>query len=596
MKKLILSFAVAVLCGPATAQQYIIVDNEMPILASDVDKITYEQDEQFGSRLLPAVLAADPKAQIFSGALQETGLAETLYNYEYEDYPPGENYYTSTGDYSGNYRVYYYNVNRNKMFTMFVETDDVLAAQGISNIDQLKAYAKKVYDVVYPEDTDISDPKDSRNSFNRFMAYHILPFGCNYWNLTYYDGKQTDKVVDTDMTDIAAWYGTVMSNASLKCSYPMGADSGVYLNRRGLKDGPDKYGKQIRGAKVVPGDSNDSDPFTHQAFNGYYFYIDRMLVYDKTTQEDVLGSELWRVDFKALSPDIMNNAEDLRGNFYDSSDNPKNGKNYAYSFNCLENITAENTTAPLLASRAISYYSIYLCDEVWIPGVGGIFTIKLPPLPPGEWEIRMGTSAQNVRPHIRVSLNGQVTLDSLNLTLSYYDRDMPFGDMPFKKEILDYMVKIFFEITQKGDNQYLVRDIKTGETILLYHDPYRLLADYYILDFAGTDPSTGTDLDWNERANTYRQQAINDYFNTVNLPKVMKAPDECRCNNGGSGNWISLSEYNICVRYPLGRITTDGKTDNFLRIESLSDGKPGANNELAIDYFEFVPKPIYDNE
>ena len=505
MKKLLFSITLAALCVPAGAQQYIIVDNELPIQASDVDKITYEQDEQFSSHLLPAVLAADTKAQLFSRALQETGLVETLRNYEYNDYQATNDYYPIGTDGYGSLIKCWYNTSRNKMVTVFIETDEALAAQGISNINQLKAYAKKVYDAVYPEDADISDPKDPRNSFNRFIAYHILPFGCTYWNLTYYDGKQTDKVIDTDMTDIAAWYGTVMSNASLKCSYPMGSESGVYLNRRGLKDGPDKYCKQIRGAKVVPGDSNKSDPFTHQAFNGYYFYIDRMLVYDKTTQEDVLGSELWRVDFKALSPDIMNNAEDLRGNFFyiGDSEDTTNGKNYAYSFNCLENITAENTNAPLLASRASSIYCTYLCDEVWIPGTGGIFTIKLPPLPPGEWEIRMGTTANESCPHIRVSLNGQVTINSLDLTQKYDEAD---------------------------------------------------------------------------------------------FPGKMKAPVECRCNSGGSGNWISLSEYNICVRYPLGRITTDGKTDNYLRIESLSDGMPGSNNELALDYFEFVPKPIYDNE
>ena len=502
MKKLILSFAVALLCVPTTAQQYIIINNETPILVSDVDKITYEQDEQFSSHLLPAVLAADPKARLFSGALQETGMAEMLCNYEYEYYPPKENYSIMTGTWEP--IVYYYNTNRNKMFTMFVETDDVLAAQGINSIDDLKAYAKQVYDAVYPEDANVSDPKDPRNSLNRFVAYHILPFGCTYWYLTSYDGKDTDKCIDTDMTDIAAWYGTLMSNASLKCSYPMGSESGVYVNRRGLKDGPDKYGKQIRGAKVVPGDSNNSDPFTHQAFNGYYYYIDRILTYDKATQEDVLGSELWRVDFKALSPDIMNNAEDLRGNWYSyDSQDVKDGRNFIYDWNCLENITAENMNAVFLAHRAVSMYDLYLCDEVSILGVGGSITIKLPPLPPGEWEIRMGTTAQGSRPKLKVYLNDQVTIESLDLTQNY---------------------------------------------------------------------------------------------NESEFPGKMKAPEECKCNNGGSGNWVSISEYDISVRYPLGRITTDGKTDNYLKLEYISDGTSGNNYELALDYFEFVPKPIYDNE
>jgi hypothetical protein len=287
----------------------------------------------------------------------------------------------------------------------------------------------------------------------------------------------------------------------------MGAESGIYLNHRGLKDGPDKYGKQIRGAKVVPGDSNDSDPFTHQAFNGYYFYIDRILAYDKATQEDVLGSELWRVDFKALSPDIMNNAEELRGNFwvYDDShpEDARNGRNYAYDWNCLENITAENMNAPLLIHRAVCYYPTYLCDIVRLPGDGGSITIKLPPLPAGEWEIRMGTNTQSYRPTLKVYLNDQVTIDSLDLNQNYDEAD---------------------------------------------------------------------------------------------FPGKMKAPVECRFNNGGSGNWASISEYYDNVRYPLGRITTDGKSDNYLRIECLSDGEKGDRYNLDLDYFEFVPKPIYDNE
>ena len=53
MKKLLLTVAVLVLCMSVTAQQYIIVDNELPIQASDVDKITYEQDEQCAMLFCP---------------------------------------------------------------------------------------------------------------------------------------------------------------------------------------------------------------------------------------------------------------------------------------------------------------------------------------------------------------------------------------------------------------------------------------------------------------------------------------------------------------------------------------------------------------
>ena len=203
----------------------------------------------------------------------------------------------------------------------------------------------------------------------------------------------------------------------------------------------------------------------------------------------------------------MNNAEELRGNFLVYDDNhpedARNGRNYAYDLNSLENITAENMNAPLLIHRAVCYYPTYLCDMVRLPGDGGSITIKLPPLPAGEWEIRMGTNTQSYRPTLKVYLNDQVAIESLDLTQIYDESD---------------------------------------------------------------------------------------------YPQKMKAPVECRFNNGGSGNWASISEYYDNVRYPLGRITTDGKLDNYLRIECLSDGEKGDRYNLDLDYFEFVPKPIYDNE
>ena len=83
MKKPLLLLTLVALVTPATAQEYILVDDDVPIFSSDVLEITYETDEQFGQRLLPGILAADPKTQLFSQALQLTGLADTLRCYWY---------------------------------------------------------------------------------------------------------------------------------------------------------------------------------------------------------------------------------------------------------------------------------------------------------------------------------------------------------------------------------------------------------------------------------------------------------------------------------------------------------------------------------
>ena len=547
-------------------------------------------------------------------------LVDTLRIYEYDDYEYTDaKYYYKSHTWS---EVAWYNKVRRKMFTIFAETDDVLATQGITNISQLKAYAKQVYDEAFPEDAAVSDPTDRRNSLNRFMAYHILPFGSSYWYLTYYDGKMTDKYVDTNMTDINTWYGTLMPNGSLKCSYPMGNDRGIYLNHRGLTDGPDKYGKQVRGAKIVASIDGD-DPFTHSTFNGYYYHIDRILAYDKQTREDVLGSELWRMDFKALSPDIMNNAEELRGNYLaddsnstpDDSPTPKNGRNYIYKWDCIENIYDSTTkryqelsynTVGVVARRAHCNFWSWQGDEVNVFG-NFDFSIKLPPLPAGEWEIRMGHCALETRPDVRIYLNGQVTIDSLRLCRFYYSADMPFHEQSVRSEILDYMFQNVFVVTKLSDGSYLVMDVKTGEQMLRKTDPYGrssyygnnysyngLLTQSPIRNFSGTDPVTGEIVDWTERANEYRELSTKDYIAT--LPKIMLFPRELfHFNSSGYQYRYTDEQIQRTVRYPLGRIKTDGRSDNYLRIEYLWDGLYGNNNELQLDFFEFVPKSIYEN-
>ena len=475
MNRLLLSIAVAALSVPASAQQYILVNNEQPIPAEDVVNITYEEDSEFKNRPLPNVLADDARVTLFCQALQLTGLADTLKTCEYAGYktPKEQKYYYKVFQWN---EVAWYNAERLKSFTVFAETDDVYAANGISNIDHLKAYAKQIYDEAYPEDAAISDPTDRRNSLNRFVAYHILPHGNSYWYLTYYDGLMTDKYTDTDLTDIATWYATMMPHASLKCCYPMaGDDSGLYLNRRGLKDGPDKYGKQVRGAKILAGEGEGKDPFTQRAYNGFYYYIDRILAYDQQTREDVLGSELWRVDFKTISPDIMNNAEDLRGNYLVDDDLnkpdarviPHNGRNRVYQWNCIENIQSDLTkaNAGIIARRAHAANPVWQGDEMDVLGDFCPITIKLPPLPAGEWEVRMGVYAHERRPDVKVYLNGQLTIDKLKLSKLYNVEQPLWLQSSYEEELRDYMTKTVFVVTERDDYTFLVTDVRTGEQI-----------------------------------------------------------------------------------------------------------------------------------
>lgn len=595
MNRLLLSLTVAMYGVAASAQQYIIVDGDAPILASDVEKITYEKDDLFDQILLPGALAHDSKTTIFSQALQLTGLADTLKTYVYAHPDPSDEprYIYKSHTHT---EISWPFQRKFKEFTVFAETDEAFAGQGITNLEQLKVYAKQVYDEAFPEDAGITDPKDRRNSLNRFVAYHILKHKSTYWYLTAYDGTQIGAFFqNTNLADIAAWYGTLMPHASLKCSYPMGSEKGIYLNHRGLMDGPDKYGKQVRGAMVI---ADGELGFDHECFNGCYFLIDRVLAYDKTTREDVLGSELWRVDFKTLTPEIMSCAEDLRGNYLgedidnvpDDSPNPKNGKNIYFKWDRMENVTGDTArnNMGLVHRRAHLYYWSWQGDEVNIFGDFDM-TIKLPALPAGEWEVRMGVCVLPVRPALRIYLNDKVTIDSLVPRWEYYDDTMSFNEVPFTTNVLNYMKDNYFKVEQKEEGQYLVTDVKTGEKMLMTFDPYiNLLRQYNIRRFEGQDPTSGETVNWDERANLYREQAKSEYIAT--LPKIMRGGPECTV-----GMRDDIKNARGMVRFPLGRITTDGKSDNYLRIEVLPD-KMGNNYEGQFDYFELVPKAVFDNQ
>ena len=432
MKKLILTLTATAMLMPAAAQQYVIVDNGVPILLDDIEKITYEKDDEFETRMLPGKLAADPKTSLFSQALQLTGLADTLQLYWKPDYMPSPNryYYYKAGFWN---EVAVTDIRRLRLFTVFAETDDVYAAQGINNLDDLKAYARQVYDEAFPEDAAVSDPTDRRNSLNRFVAYHILGHGAHYYHLTGYDGNLMQNFYDRDKADIATWYATLMPYASLKCSYPAGQEAGLYLNRRGLKDGPDKYGTQIRGAKLVPYDYASlagGDIYTHPAFNGYYFYIDRILAYDRTAREQVLGSERWRVDCTTLSPDILNidtKQRDLMTVDGDPSVADQRYVNHAFFWD-IENFWAAKSLSPLIARRSRCNFWDYEGDEMLIFDNFDV-TVKLPPLPAGEWEIRLGNCNIEGCPKITAYINGQQTSDEIDLSLRYY-RGMPESEIP----------------------------------------------------------------------------------------------------------------------------------------------------------------------
>lgn len=386
MKRIVFLIVLAVATLAANAQQFVVIkthEGEEVIPADDIESITLEPDADFHARLLPRAIAADERTQLFGQALQATGLADSLLAFvdpSYPDMTEAERtvfVYSTTG-------LYEMPEVRKIAFTAFVETDEVFQAQGIRNLADLTARAHKIYDPFYPEDADVQDPTDRRNALNRFVAYHLLNRGSTDETLTLRPG-----FFDRELADVADWYQTFLPEGTLKVSRPNGTEEGLYLNRRGVQDRPDKYGVKVRGAKIIPAADG---LLTQVTSNGSYYYIDAILAYDEQTRCVALN-ERWRIDFTTLSADFMSSGlrnQDWKGDAQWEKNTPTFLSTY------LENFVFKEKTNVAMTNYHNYYWSYGGVEVNIVPNPVDVpcdFSLHLPMLPEGDYELRLGTVA-----------------------------------------------------------------------------------------------------------------------------------------------------------------------------------------------------------
>lgn len=357
------------------------------------------------SDMLPTIISQDENCRIFAAMLNETKVANLMFAYLDRTYTIGSDSIDWTNPSlvvptAVEYDNVAYPEYRYFKFTAFVPTDDVFMNKyGISPddpnlLDELEQIAHEHYDEVYPADAAITDRADRRNALNRMVSYHCLNRQGTYYTLTGEDGMTLEKNWDRDYADIADWYETLMPHSIVKCSFPFGGRStiGLYLNRRGVKAGADYYGVYKRGAKLTNPDNYKTN---HQALNGYYHYIDDVIFYDRETQTEVFNERM-RIDCSTLSPDFMNQGgrgHQPKGRKYGTLDNSKTIDNKMQCIGFKPGYTQyfefNNKTHLHVRARVPSFWS-YQGDEVTILGAFD-FKVKIPPVPTGDYEIRLAT-------------------------------------------------------------------------------------------------------------------------------------------------------------------------------------------------------------
>ena len=226
------------------------------------------------------------------------------------------------------------------------------------------------------------------------MAYHLLDRLGNYNDLTL-TGDIARYMTVPNSVDATDYYETMCPFTMMQLSY---VSSTMYINRRGIGS---NY--TIKGTKVLsPSESGNKD---QGALNGVYHYIDDIIAYS-TQVRDVVFNVRMRIDATTTSPEFMTSGARGREG-YDECTGFKNGY--------LKNWKFTDETLVSCRNRHQNFYS-YQGDEVILLGQYD-FTIKLPPVPEGTYEVRLGYCRWDTRGVIQAYFDGQPCGIPLDLRL-----------------------------------------------------------------------------------------------------------------------------------------------------------------------------------
>lgn len=362
---------------------------------------------------------------IFMKALNQTGYADLLVQTEDANYTEGDKIVQSIRE----KELAPYPVARRMRFTVFLETNEVLAKYGITDEASLLAKCKEWY----PEDmkvwdwtgdtidnVDFSRPlNDWRNPVNQFVGYHILDRKVAYENLVCYNVKakgkgefdsEKDFPGNADRTE----YYVTMNNRILKVTMPR-SESGserskIYLN----------YAPEGKGQNIMVYSSNEFrklneelyEAFNPEALNGSLNVIEDILVYDEDIMKGHVLNCIMRFDCSSICSELTNNRIRWK---YTSMLTQDGAVFIPHNYCNRVKVYSEDTRLFYLAPHTV--WHNYQGDEMMALGLFD-FAYRLPPIPEGTYEIRMGYSASSLRHVVQVYLDNEVTGLPIDLRLT----------------------------------------------------------------------------------------------------------------------------------------------------------------------------------
>ncbi len=302
-------------------------------------------------------------------------------------------------------------------YTIFAETDETLKEHGINSLQDLIQYANSVYehcadagsgwyDYYRNQGIKVSTGDDYQspyNCLNMFLRYHVVKCRVPY-------SKLVTSYNEVNSVPLYDYWETMLPMTLIKSLRSAKAGAGkIFLNRyeanNTLTDqiaalGSDAIHQVVNGHSGIEVQKNNI-----QALNGYIHPISDMLVFEEWVPKGVLNERI-RVDFTALIPEMM--SASLRNPTYDeikalndgvsgkdgnlSGDYVRIPTDYSPEHLILYN--GENTR--LLYLPAATGWFNFQGDEFNGKGTYDV-AFRLPPVPDGVYEIRLGLSTNSNR-------------------------------------------------------------------------------------------------------------------------------------------------------------------------------------------------------
>jgi uncharacterized surface protein with fasciclin (FAS1) repeats len=315
------------------------------------------------------VVNADDRFKLFTQALKETKLLDSLMRSVNNDLYDATREAVTNSDYKIATKIGY---EKGKLydtpayckygFTVLRESDETLFNEaGIETFDDLKRYAAEVYDRLYENDKNETNITKRNNSLNRFIAYHILDRDVSISE--FIPAKRYDFY--SYGASLYEYVETLCPNTMMEVSAP-GTGTGLFFNKK--QDGS--------AVQIVKGDE--------LSINGVCHEIDKILTYEGV-EEELLSKRL-RMDIASLMPELSTN----RTRFILTTSFPS----YIVPQNYFKNLTySESTQLHYIASEG---WGDCEGDEFLFVGKYD-FTLRIPPVPAGTYEVRIGYTANAER-------------------------------------------------------------------------------------------------------------------------------------------------------------------------------------------------------